>query len=99
MTINNWTNPSTKGIAVVPDTDLAREVEDYPYPRDSDRERDYPGYPYPRGLFIGSGGVLVVEDRDGDEATYDEVLTGMYYPFSVVKVLGASTASNIMALY
>lgn len=53
--------------------------------------------PPTRGLYVGTGGSLVVTDPYGNDATYANVADGSALPISVVKVKAATTASNIVA--
>lgn len=50
-------------------------------------------------LYIGSGGTLAIETAGGDQVTLNTVTAGQFIPIQVLKVLPASTASNILALW
>jgi len=52
-----------------------------------------------RALWIGTGGDLDVEFPDNSQASLTNVGDGVLLPLAVVKVLGTSTASDIIALY
>jgi hypothetical protein len=50
------------------------------------------------GLFLGATGDLVVQDRDGTEVTFSDVPAG-FAPISPKRIMEATTASDIVALY
>lgn len=51
-----------------------------------------------RSLYVGTGGTVVVQWENGDTSTFLNVLSGTILPVNVVKVMDATTASNIIAL-
>lgn len=50
-----------------------------------------------KGVFVGTGGNLVVKGLDGVQATF-AVLTGSYFWGHLSRVMAATTASNLVAL-
>ena len=63
-------------------------------------ESDATIFPVTRGLYIGTGGTLVVTmAKDGTSATFTNVANGTLLPIQVTQVLVATTASDILALY
>jgi hypothetical protein len=54
---------------------------------------------YVRGLYIGGTGNVACEDQSGSAVTFFAVPTGFVLPIRPSKVLAATTATNIVALY
>ena len=53
-----------------------------------------------RGLYVGTGGTLVVVDPAGTQVSFTNVANGTILPIRVDKVLAAgTTASGIIGLY
>lgn len=52
-----------------------------------------------RGLWVGTGGDVAVTMLGGGNATFVNVPDGTLLPFAVTKVLVATTADDIIALY
>ncbi len=52
-----------------------------------------------RALYVGSGGTVVVEMARGQTLSFANVPDGALLPVRVVKVLTATTASDIIGLY
>lgn len=52
-----------------------------------------------RGLYIGGAGNVAVEMTDGALVTFTALAVGVVHPLSVQKVLAATTATGIVALY
>jgi hypothetical protein len=53
-----------------------------------------------RGLFVGTAGDVVVDMADqGSSITFANVANGQFLPIQVTKVLAATSASDILALY
>ena len=52
-----------------------------------------------RGLYVGGVGDVSVEMINGDVADFIGVAAGSILPLRVVKVLPATTATSIIALY
>ena len=55
--------------------------------------------PSTRALYIGGDGNVSVTMSGGGDATFVGLLAGMILPVQVTKVLAATTATNILALY
>lgn len=58
--------------------------------------------PCTRALYVGTGGnvsVIMGDGQNGSAVTFSNVPTGVILPIQVVKVMAATTASNILALY
>lgn len=54
--------------------------------------------PLPRMVYVGGEGDLVVRGDDGVDATF-AVQDGSYHPISPTRVLAATTATGLVALY
>ena len=55
--------------------------------------------PTTRGLYVGGGGnVVVVMANDENTVTFTNVLAGSILPIQVIKVMAATTATNIVVL-
>ena len=52
-----------------------------------------------RGIYVGGMGDVSVEMMDGDQVDFIGVAAGSILPIRVVKVLPATTATEILALY
>jgi len=52
-----------------------------------------------RGLFIGTTGDVAVTMADGQAVTFSNLASGVILPIQVTKVMAATTASDILALY
>lgn len=52
-----------------------------------------------RGLYIGGAGNVSVQFFDGTQAVFTAPPVGTILPFAVTKVLAATTATLIVALY
>lgn len=52
--------------------------------------------PVTRGIYVGTGGTLVVSDAYGTEATYVNVPDGTALPIACRQVKAATTASNLV---
>lgn len=52
-----------------------------------------------RGLFIGTTGDVAVTMADGQPVTFTNLASGSILPIQVSKVMAATTATNILALY
>lgn len=52
-----------------------------------------------RGLFIGTTGDVAVTMADGQAVTFVNLASGIILPIQVTKVMAATTASDILALY
>jgi hypothetical protein len=52
-----------------------------------------------RGIYVGSEGSLQVVMVDGQTTTFAGVTAGTLLPIAVVRILEASTASSLVALY
>ena len=55
--------------------------------------------PGTRSIYIGSGGALTVRMVSGQQVTFSGVPSGSLLPIQVDKVLAATTASQLLALY
>ena len=55
--------------------------------------------PVTRALYVGVGGDIHVVMADGQTATFVSVPTGIILPIQVSKVLVATVATDILALY
>lgn len=55
--------------------------------------------PVTRALFIGTSGDVVVVMADGQTVTFANIANATILPIQVQKVLAATSASNILALY
>lgn len=55
--------------------------------------------PVTRGLFVGTAGDLAVIMADGQTVTFLNIANATLLPIQVQKVLVATSASNILALY
>jgi len=53
---------------------------------------------YSRGIYIGGTGDLAVEMADGTTTTFSSIPVG-FYRLGVKKILAATTATNVKALY
>lgn len=53
----------------------------------------------PRALYVGGGGMLVVEMKWGGEATFANLPDACLLPIRVTRVLAATTATSIVGLY
>jgi hypothetical protein len=53
----------------------------------------------PCTLYVGTGGTVVVLTAGGDLATFLNVANGSFMPVQVVKVMEATTAEDILALW
>lgn len=51
-----------------------------------------------RGLYIGTGGSLVIEGDDGDVETLTNLADSTVYPFSGRRILAATTCAGIVGL-
>ncbi len=51
------------------------------------------------GLYVGTGGILVITTKGGDIVTMLNVQDGTFIPVLVIKVWNATTASNILAIW
>jgi hypothetical protein len=51
-----------------------------------------------RGLYVGGAGNVAVTMAGGGDVTFSGVPAGMILPIRVTHVLGATTATNIIAL-
>jgi hypothetical protein len=51
-----------------------------------------------RALYIGGTGDLTVQMKDGDVVTFQDIPAGTILPIRVVKVMNATTATNIVLL-
>lgn len=53
-----------------------------------------------RGLFVGTGGTVIVDMAEqGSTISFANVANGQFLPIQVTKVLAATSASDIIALY
>ena len=53
-----------------------------------------------KAFYVGGTGNLVLQDEQtGASVTFLDVLPGVVYPFSANKVMAATTATNIVALF
>lgn len=52
-----------------------------------------------RSLFVGTGGNVAILDKSGNATTFVGVLGGSILPVQGTRVLLATTASNIVALW
>lgn len=54
---------------------------------------------FTRGLYVGQPGSLRVRTVSGDEATFENMLGGVFYPIRVERVFATgTTATNIIGL-
>ncbi|GEM_PF-4688332 len=51
------------------------------------------------GIYVGTGGTLIVADMDGTSATFRNVASGQILPIKVTKVLTGTTATDLVFLY
>ena len=52
-----------------------------------------------RALFVGGSGNVTVTTLDGEVATFTGVIGGTILPIQCVKVMAATTATNITAIW
>lgn len=55
--------------------------------------------PVTRGLFIGTGGDVVVTMADGQVVTFANIANATLLPIQVQQVRASTTATNVLALY
>ena len=53
----------------------------------------------PRGVYVGGAGDLTVTMKGGGDVTFAGVPAGSILPIRVTHILGASTATDIVALW
>lgn len=63
-----------------------------------DSAADLPGG-LTRALYVGNGGDVVAQDRNGVEVTFRNVGTGVLLPVRVARVMATTTADDLVALY
>lgn len=63
-----------------------------------DSAADLPGG-LTRALYVGTGGDLIVQGRDGINVTFKNVMDGAMLPIRVARVMATSTAADLVALY
>jgi energy-converting hydrogenase Eha subunit C len=51
-----------------------------------------------RALYVGTGGAVVIKDPLGTVVTYSNVPSGFIIPMAGIRVMSATTASNIVAM-
>jgi hypothetical protein len=52
-----------------------------------------------REIWVGGAGDLVIQLKDGTELTITGVPAGTRLPYRAAKILGSTTATNIVGLY
>ena len=52
-----------------------------------------------RGIYVGATGNLVVHDTEGHPVIFVDVAAGIVHPLAIRRVLTASTATDIVAIY
>ena len=55
--------------------------------------------PTPRGIWVGGGGTVVVRGTDNVLGTFLNVPAGSMLPLRATRVMTASTATNMLAVY
>ena len=55
-------------------------------------------FPLSRGIWVGTGGSLVVTWQDGTTSTFTNVGSGTLLPIAITNVGAASTASGLLRL-
>lgn len=52
----------------------------------------------PRAIYVGTAGDIIMEDKNGDSATF-KALSGQLIPVRPRKILAGTTAEDIVAIY